>query len=118
MPPFYVVMKAPGKGAFIILSRIASLLTPLLILVMSSEPVPVPVPISQEELLLRQKKMRRVVLIRGFLIGAMVSAWWILFLPASMMDSELKNILGFIAGLLATASYLYNLRQTILPPQS
>jgi|GEM_PF-1732284 len=82
---------------------------------MSSEPVPVS--ISQEELLLRQRKVRRWVLIRGFLIGAMVAAWWILFVPDSMMDAELKNILGFIAGLLATASYLFNLRHTILPPK-
>jgi hypothetical protein len=71
-----------------------------------------PSPLSPEELALRKKQVRKSVLIRAVLLGLMVSAWWIIFVPDSMVSSDLKYILGALAGLVATGFYLYNLRAT------
>jgi len=35
-----------------------------------------------------------------------------------MMESSLKTTLGIVAGLLATGSYLFNLRKTLYPPKN
>lgn len=59
--------------------------------------------------------IRKWILLRGLLLGLLVAGWWIMFAPDSMMESQLKIILGIIAGLVATGSYLYNLRQTLCP---
>ena len=59
--------------------------------------------------------VRRWIYLRAFLIGVLVAAWWILFAPDSMMEYSLKVILGVVAGLLATGSYLFNLRKTLFP---
>lgn len=75
------------------------------------------VPISPEELAVRQKNVRKWVLIRGTLLGLIIAAWWILFAPESYVDPEMKNILGVAAGLIATGSYLFNLRQALFPPK-
>ncbi|MDP3539666.1 MAG: hypothetical protein Q8S26_13290 [Azonexus sp.] len=52
------------------------------------------------------------------MIGLLVSAWWILFAPDSMMEFGLKVILGIVAGLIGTGFYLFNLRHTLFPPKS
>jgi len=70
---------------------------------------------SPEELALRQKEVRKWVLLRGILLGALLAAWWILFAPDSLMEPTLKYILGVVAGLVATGSYLFNLRETLFP---
>ena len=57
--------------------------------------------------------VRRWIFLRAFLLGVLVAAWWILFAPDSMMEYSLKVILGVVAGLLATGSYLFNLRKTL-----
>ena len=57
--------------------------------------------------------MRKSVLIRAVLLGVMASAWWILFVPDSVVTGDLKYILGVLAGLVATGFYLYNLRATL-----
>lgn len=62
--------------------------------------------------------VRRWIFLRAFLIGILVAAWWILFAPDSMMESSLKNTLGVVAGLLATGSYLFNLRKTLYPSKN
>ena len=53
-------------------------------------------------------------MLRGVLLGALIGAWWIFFAPDSLMEPELKKILGVAAGLLATGSYLFNLRDALL----
>jgi hypothetical protein len=72
-----------------------------------------PSPLSPEELALRKKQVRKSVLVRAILLGIMVSAWWIVFVPDSIVTSDLKYILGVLAGLLATGFYLFNLRATL-----
>ena len=62
--------------------------------------------------------VRRWIYLRGTLIGLMVAAWWIFFAPDDLMEPGLKNILGVVAGLIATGSYLFNLRQTLYPSKS
>ena len=64
---------------------------------------------------LRRKKVRNVVLLRAFLLGLMVSAWWILFAPDSLVDPAIQNPLGIAAGLIAMGAYLYFLRETLFP---
>jgi len=70
-------------------------------------------PLSPEELLQRRKTVRTRVLLRGVLLGALIAAWWIFFAPDSLMEPELKKILGVVAGLVATGSYLFNLRDAL-----
>lgn len=72
-------------------------------------------PLTPEELALRRKKVRKVVLLRAFLLGAMVAAWWILFAPDSVVDPAMKNPLGFAAGMIAMGAYLYLLREALFP---
>ena len=70
-------------------------------------------PLTPEESALRRKKVRNVVLLRAFLLGLLVSAWWILFAPDSLVDPAMKNPLGAAAGLIAMGAYLYFLRETL-----
>ena len=70
-------------------------------------------PLSPEERIKRQKDVRRVVLIRGFLLGLIIAGWWIFFAPDTMMERDLKIILGVVVGFLATGSYLFNLRDAL-----
>ena len=72
-------------------------------------------PLTPEELAQRRKKVRNVVLLRAFLFGLMVAAWWILFAPESLVDPALKNPLGIAAGLIAMGAYLYFLRESLFP---
>ena len=73
-------------------------------------------PLTAEELSMRQKNVRKVVLLRGFLLGLIFAGWWIVFAPDSVVGSEYKTMLGVVAGLLATGSYLFALRSTLFPP--
>jgi hypothetical protein len=57
--------------------------------------------------------IRRWIYLRAFLIGLLVAAWWIFFAPDDLMESSLKITLGVVAGLVATGSYLFNLRKTL-----
>ena len=79
---------------------------------MTSEP-PQP-PLTPEELALRRKKVRKVVLLRAFLLGLLVSAWWIFFAPDSPVDPAMKNPLGIAAGVIAMGAYLYFLRDAFI----
>jgi len=72
-------------------------------------------PLTPEELAQRRKKVRNVVLLRAFLFGLMVAAWWIIFAPDSLVDPALKNPLGIAAGLIAMGAYLYFLRESLFP---
>jgi hypothetical protein len=72
-------------------------------------------PLTPEELARRRKKVRNVVLLRAFLFGLMVAAWWIIFAPEALVDPALKNPLGIAAGLIAMGAYLYFLRETLFP---
>ena len=72
-----------------------------------------PQPLSAEELLLRRKAVRKWVLLRGILLGALIAAWWIFFAPDTLMEHDLKVTLGVIVGFLATGSYLFNLRDAL-----
>jgi len=72
-------------------------------------------PLTHEELAQRRKKVRNLVLLRAFLFGLMVAAWWILFAPDSLVDPALKNPLGIAAGLIAMGAYLYFLRESLFP---
>jgi len=72
-------------------------------------------PLTPEELAQRRKKVRNVVLLRAFLFGLMVAAWWILFALDSLVDPALKNPLGIAAGLIAMGAYLYFLRESLFP---
>ena len=71
-------------------------------------------PLTPEELALRRKKVRNVVLLRAFLLGLMVAAWWILFAPDSLVDPAMKNPLGITAGAIAMGAYLYFLRDAFI----
>ena len=75
------------------------------------------VPLTPEEQALRYRQVRKAILIRATFIGLILAAWWIMFVPESMMESNLKIILGIVAGLLASGSYLFNLRNTLFPKQ-
>ena len=57
--------------------------------------------------------VRRWIYLRAILIGLLVGAWWIFFAPDSLMEPSLKMTLGIVAGLVATGSYLFNLRKTL-----
>ena len=70
---------------------------------------------TPEELALRRKSVRKVVLLRAFLLGLMVFAWWIFFAPDSLVDPALKNPLGIAAGVIAMGAYLYFLRESLFP---
>ena len=72
-----------------------------------------PQPLSAEEVLQRRKAVRKWVLLRGILLGALIAAWWIFFAPDTMMERDLKIILGVVVGFLATGSYLFNLRDAL-----
>jgi hypothetical protein len=75
------------------------------------------VPLTPEEQALRYRQVRKTIFIRATFIGLILAAWWIMFVPESMMESNLKIILGIVAGLLASGSYLFNLRNTLFPKQ-
>lgn len=72
-----------------------------------------PPSLTPEELALRKKQVRKSVLIRAVLLGLMVSAWWIIFVPEDMVSGDLKYILGVLAGLIAISFYLYHLRENV-----
>jgi hypothetical protein len=63
------------------------------------------------------RSVRRWIYLRGLLIGLLVAAWWILFAPDSLMEHDLKIVLGIIAGLIGAGSYLFNLRKALVPPR-
>ena len=71
--------------------------------------------LSPEEFKLRQEKVRRLVLLRGVLLGLIMGAWWALFAPDSLVEAPLRYVLGGVAGVLATGSYLFYLRETLFP---
>jgi hypothetical protein len=73
------------------------------------------VELTPEERVLRQKQVRKIVLLRGFLLGAVIAAWWIFFAPDEVVGGEYKLILGVLVGVLAAGSYLFNLRETLFP---
>ena len=75
-------------------------------------------PLSPEELAKRQKDVRKVVLIRGFLLGLIIAGWWIFFAPDSLVEPGLKRILGVAAGLIATGGYYFVLRESLFPKKS
>jgi len=72
-------------------------------------------PLTPEALALRRQKVGKVVLLRAFLLGLMVSAWWIFFAPDSLVDPAMKNPMGIAAGLIAMGAYLYFLRDAFIP---
>lgn len=69
--------------------------------------------LSTEELKLRQAKVRRLVVLRGVLLGLILGAWWSLFAPDSLVEAPLRYVLGVVAGVLATGSYLFYLRDAL-----
>ncbi len=71
--------------------------------------------LSPEEFKLRQEKVRNLVLLRGVFLGLIMGAWWALFAPDSLVEAPLKYVLGIVAGILATGSYLFYLRETLFP---
>jgi hypothetical protein len=73
------------------------------------------VELTPEERAFRQKQVRKTVLLRGALLGAVIGAWWIFFAPEEIVGGEYKLILGVLVGVLAAGSYLFNLRETIFP---
>lgn len=73
-----------------------------------------PAPLTPDELAQRKKQVRKWVFLRAFLLGGLVSGWWILFVPEDLVSGDLKYILGVLAGLIATGFYLYNLRETFI----
>ena len=76
-----------------------------------------PTLLSPEELALRQAKVRQVILIRGLFLGLIIAAWWIFFAPEDIVGTEYKTISGILAGLIASGSYFFNLRQNLFPPK-
>ncbi len=82
---------------------------------MNPDQAPQPQPLSAEELALRQKNVRKWILLRGLFLGILLAAWWILFAPDSLVEPPLKYILGVLAGFVATGSYLFNLRANLFP---
>lgn len=75
-----------------------------------------PSALTADDLLKRKKEVRKWVLVRGFLLGVLVAAWWILFVPESIVASTLKYVLGVVVGLIATGGYLYQLRGVFQVP--
>lgn len=75
-----------------------------------------PPALSADELLKRQKEVRKWVVLRGVLLGVLVSAWWILFVPESIVASNMKYVLGVLVGVVATGGYLYQLRGVFRAP--
>jgi hypothetical protein len=69
-----------------------------------------PASLSADELLKRKKEVRKWVVLRGLLLGLLVAAWWILFVPESVVASTMKYALGVVVGLVAMGGYLYQLR--------
>jgi hypothetical protein len=80
-----------------------------------STPTPVQQALSPEEIKQRQAKVKRWVILRGLLLGLILGAWWILFAPDELVAGTLKYVLGVAVGVVATGSYLYNLRATLFP---
>lgn len=72
-------------------------------------------PLSPQEIALRRRKVRNVVLLRAALFGLMVAAWWVFFAPDAVVDPALRNPLGIAAGLIAAGAYLYFLRESLFP---
>jgi hypothetical protein len=72
-------------------------------------------PLTPEELALRQKNVRKWVLLRGVLLGAIIAAWWIFFAPEELVEPGWRNPLGYLAGLIASGSYFFNLRDALFP---
>jgi 4-amino-4-deoxy-L-arabinose transferase-like glycosyltransferase len=66
--------------------------------------------LSADELLKRKKEVRKWVVLRGLLLGLLVAAWWILFVPESVVASTMKYALGVVVGRVAMGGYLYQLR--------
>jgi hypothetical protein len=75
-----------------------------------------PAALTADDLLKRQKEVRKWVVLRGVLLGVLVAAWWILFVPESVVASTLKYVLGVAVGLVATGGYLYQLRGVFQAP--
>ena len=73
------------------------------------------IPLSPEEQALRYRQVRKVIFMRATFIGLILAAWWIMFVPDSMMEGNLRIILGVVAGFVAAGSYLFNLRDTLRP---
>lgn len=71
--------------------------------------------LTPEERALRQKQVRKMVILRGVLLGTVIGAWWIFFAPDEVVGGEYKIILGVLVGVLAAGSYLFNLRETLFP---
>ena len=69
--------------------------------------------LTPEELALRKKQVRKVVLIRGSLLGLIVAGWWIFFAPEAIIAPDLKVPLGVAAGLIASGAYFFMLRQAL-----
>jgi hypothetical protein len=69
-----------------------------------------PAALSADELLKRKKEVRKWVVLRGVLLGVLVAAWWIVFVPESVVASTMKYVFGVAVGLVATGGYLYQLR--------
>jgi len=69
-----------------------------------------PATLSADELSKRKKEVRKWVVLRGVLLGVLVAAWWIMFVPESVVASTMKYVLGAVVGLVATGGYLYQLR--------
>ena len=72
-------------------------------------------PLTPEEQALRYRQVRKSIFLRAAFIGLILAGWWIIFVPDAMMESDLKIILGIVAGLLAAGSYLFNLRDSLRP---
>ena len=69
-----------------------------------------PAAVSADELLKRKKEVRKWIVLRGVLLGLLIAAWWIMFVPESVVTSTMKYVLGVVVGLVATGGYLYQLR--------
>jgi hypothetical protein len=71
--------------------------------------------LSPEEIKLRQQQVRRLVLLRGLLLGLIMGAWWALFAPDSLVEAPLRYVLAVVIGVVAAGSYLFYLRETLFP---
>ncbi len=74
--------------------------------------------LTPEELALRRRQVRKVILIRGSLLGLIVAGWWIFFAPDAVVDADMKTPLGIAAGLIATGGYFFMLRHNLLNSQT
>ena len=70
-------------------------------------------PLPPEELALRRRRVRMIVLIRAGLLGALVAAWWMFFVPDALVDPGMRSPLGIAAGVIAMGAYLYFLRESL-----